>query len=102
MKNSAKNKNTRMDYVYRLMKSPIGVLKLVGNDKGLAAILWEKENPRRAPLNIAGEDKKHPVLVETEKQLNEYFAKKRSLDSMCKKQGAEQKSKAQISLETAR
>lgn len=65
-----------MIYVYKMMKSPVGVLKLVASDKGLAAILWEKDDPRRVRLNPVIEDKNHPMLLETEKQLNDYFAGK--------------------------
>ena len=64
-------------YVYKIMKSPVGALKLVGSDRGLAAILWENDNLRRVRLDIVSEDKKHPVLLETERQLKEYFAGKR-------------------------
>ena len=64
-------------YVYKIMKSPVGQLKLVASDKGLAAILWENDSPKRVRLNIVGEDQRHPVLAETERQLNEYFAGKR-------------------------
>jgi methylated-DNA-[protein]-cysteine S-methyltransferase len=64
-------------YVYKIMKSPIGDLKLVGSGAGLAAILWKNDNPRRVRLNVESEDKKQPVLVAAEKQLNEYFAGKR-------------------------
>lgn len=64
-------------YVYKSIHSPIGRLKLVGSDRGLAAILWEKEKADRLNLNITSENKKHPILLKTEKQLNEYFAKKR-------------------------
>lgn len=60
------------------MKSPIGNLKLVGSERGLAAILWEKEKPNRVPLKIVAEDKKLPILVEAEQQLKEYFTKKRT------------------------
>lgn len=63
-----------MAYVYKTMNSPVGKLKLVGSDAGLAAILWENDNPRRVQLTIIREDKGHPVLVEVEHQLNEYFA----------------------------
>jgi methylated-DNA-[protein]-cysteine S-methyltransferase len=63
--------------VYKTMKSPVGELKLVGSDRGLAAILWENDKLSRVRLNVVGEDKKHPVLVETERQLTEYFAGKR-------------------------
>jgi methylated-DNA-[protein]-cysteine S-methyltransferase len=61
-------------HVYKIMKSPVGDLTLVGSDRGLAAVLWENDSPRRVRLNIAGEDKHHPVLVEAERQLDEYFA----------------------------
>ena len=64
-------------YVYKFMKSPVGELKLVASDKGLAAILWEDDSPKRVRLNIMGEDRDHSVLVETERQLTEYFAGKR-------------------------
>jgi methylated-DNA-[protein]-cysteine S-methyltransferase len=66
-----------MTYFYKLMKSPVGELKLVASDKGLAAILWEKDNPRRVRMGPASEDRNNPVLLETERQLNDYFAGKR-------------------------
>jgi methylated-DNA-[protein]-cysteine S-methyltransferase len=65
------------DYVYKTMASPVGRLKLVASDDGLAAIMWEKDRPRRVVLNIVREDRRHPVLVETERQLKEYFAGRR-------------------------
>src|SRR6202012_4223194 len=64
----------KMAYVYKTMKSPVGELKLIASDKGLAAILWEKDNPKRVPLGPLVEDKKHPVLLETEQQLKDYFS----------------------------
>jgi methylated-DNA-[protein]-cysteine S-methyltransferase len=66
-----------MTYFYNLMKSPVGELKLVASDKGLAAILWEKDNPRRVRLGTVSEDKSNPVLLETERQLNDYFSGER-------------------------
>ena len=74
---SKANARSARSYICKTMKSPIGDLKLVGSDRGLAAILWENDNPRRVRLTIAGEDKNHPVLVEAERQLSEYFARKR-------------------------
>ena len=59
------------------MMSPVGRLKLVASDVGLAAILWENDNPRRVPLALVAEDPDHPVLLEAEKQLREYFAGRR-------------------------
>ena len=66
-----------MSFVYKTMKSPIGLLTLVASDKGLAGILWEHDNPERVRLTPRTEDTSNPVLLETEKQLNEYFAGKR-------------------------
>ncbi len=65
------------DYVYKIVPSPVGKLKLVRSDEGLAAILWENDDPNRVRRTIIGEDKTHPVLVETARQLEEYFAGRR-------------------------
>lgn len=59
------------------MKSPVGELTLVASDKGLVAVLWENDDPKRVRLGALKEVKRHPVLVETSKQLGEYFAGKR-------------------------
>ena len=61
-------------YVHRIVSSPIGKLTLVATDEGLAAILWQNDRPRRVPLDVGAEETAHPVLVETERQLREYFA----------------------------
>jgi methylated-DNA-[protein]-cysteine S-methyltransferase len=66
-----------MSLTYKLMESPVGKLKLVASDKGLVAVLWENDGPRRVRLSEQIEDEKHPILVETERQLREYFAGKR-------------------------
>lgn len=63
-----------MSYVYKLMNSPVGELKLVASNKGLAAILWENDNPRRIPLNLLKEERNHPILLKTEEELTAYFA----------------------------
>jgi methylated-DNA-[protein]-cysteine S-methyltransferase len=65
-------------YVYKMVDSPVGRLKLVATDDGLAGILWQEDCPRRVPLNIGAEDNEHPVLIETERQLEEYFAGRRT------------------------
>jgi methylated-DNA-[protein]-cysteine S-methyltransferase len=64
-------------YVYKMMGSPVGALKLVAGEQGLAAILWENDDPKRVRLDIVAEDRDHPVLIETEQQLKEYFAGER-------------------------
>jgi len=65
-------------YVSKTIPSPVGDLTLVASDAGLAAVLWENDSPRRVPLAITGEDPKHPVLREAERQLKDYFAGKRT------------------------
>ncbi|MBB3612987.1 methylated-DNA--[protein]-cysteine S-methyltransferase [Rhizobium sp. BK602] len=65
------------DHVYRLMDSPVGRLKLVASDAGLAAILWDNDRPKRVPLNIVAQDEGHPVLVAAARQLAQYFAGER-------------------------
>ena len=65
-------------YVSKKMDSPVGQLTLVASGDGLAAILWENDRVGRVPLIIDGEDAAHPVLVETERQLGEYFAGRRT------------------------
>jgi methylated-DNA-[protein]-cysteine S-methyltransferase len=70
-------RKTRASHVYKRMPSPVGTLTLVATGEGLAAILWENDRPNRVRLNIEAEDDRHPVLVETERQLREYFAGQR-------------------------
>ena len=59
------------------MASPVGLLKLVANETALVAVLWENENPKRVRLAELIEQTHHPILLETQKQLTEYFAGKR-------------------------
>ncbi len=69
-------------HYYKWIDSPVGKLKLVASDEGLAAILWENDNPKRVRLSSLIEDEAHPVLVETESQLNDYFEGKRKVFSI--------------------
>jgi methylated-DNA-[protein]-cysteine S-methyltransferase len=69
--------NILMPMSYKLMNSPVCTLKLVASDKGLVAVLWENDNPRRVRLGDVVEEPLHPVLVRTENELKEYFAGKR-------------------------
>jgi len=66
-----------MKLAYKLMSSPVGELKLVASEKGLVAILWENDNPRRVLLGEMKNDVRQPILLETERQLKEYFEGKR-------------------------
>jgi methylated-DNA-[protein]-cysteine S-methyltransferase len=77
-----KNNRASRNYHSKTMDSVVGQLTLIATDHGLAAVLWENDNPRRVPLSPVFENKKHPVLLETEKQLDEYFAGKRNRFSL--------------------
>ncbi len=66
-----------MSLSYKVMDSPVGKLKMVASEKGLVAILWENDKPTRVPLSEMMEDSRQKILVETERQLSEYFAGKR-------------------------
>src|SRR5689334_196320 len=74
---SAIIKENVMSLAYKTVSSPVGELKLVASDKGLVAILWENDKPNRVPLRELEENDRHPILLKTEQQLNEYFAGKR-------------------------
>lgn len=63
-----------MTYAFTTMASPVGRLTLVASESGLAAILWEDDRPGRVTLGAMEERPDHPVLVETEAQLRDYFA----------------------------
>ena len=66
-----------MTYYSKTIWSPVGELTLVADDRGLAAILWENDSPDRVRLGALTEKAGHPVLVETERQLAEYFSGER-------------------------
>jgi len=66
-----------MSMSYKFLTSPIGGLKLVASDDGIAAIVWEHDNPRRVRLADLVENPRHHILLRTEKELNEYFSGKR-------------------------
>jgi len=63
-------------YFYKVLPSPVGNLTLVASDQGLAAILWENDDPKRVKLDSLQQDESYPILLETERQLNAYFAGK--------------------------
>ncbi len=62
-----------MGYAFKIIPSPVGKLKMIASDKGLVAILWENANPKRVKVGALVEDQNHPILLETERQLHEYF-----------------------------
>ena len=65
-------------YTHKVMHSPVGALTLVATGRGLAAVLWEHERVGRVRVGLEHEDTCHPVLLEAERQLTEYFAGRRT------------------------
>ncbi|MDW3176861.1 MAG: methylated-DNA--[protein]-cysteine S-methyltransferase [Acidimicrobiia bacterium] len=54
--------------------SPVGLLRLIGSDSGLRAILWPEEREGRVTFDETIIDGEHPVLTETATQLASYLA----------------------------
>ncbi|TXJ08754.1 MAG: methylated-DNA--[protein]-cysteine S-methyltransferase [Acinetobacter sp.] len=59
------------------MPSPVGQLKLIANAEALVAILWETDKPNRVLLGEMQENNQHEILLQTQQQLQEYFARQR-------------------------
>lgn len=66
-----------MSTFHTTLASPVGELKLIASDRGLAAILWENDNPARVKLDPGERRDDHPVLTEAGRQLAEYFSGRR-------------------------
>jgi methylated-DNA-[protein]-cysteine S-methyltransferase len=62
-----------MSYVYKTMQSPIGVLKLVGSDRGLTALLWEHDDRLQEQFGTVTAAPGHCVLMQAQQELEEYF-----------------------------
>lgn len=75
MTNAAQQTEKR--HVHKVVSSPVGRLTLVATDRGLAGIVWENDRRGRVRLNLGAEDDGNPVLIETERQLDEYFGGRR-------------------------
>jgi methylated-DNA-[protein]-cysteine S-methyltransferase len=71
-----------MSLAYKMIDSPVGRLKLVASDKGLVAVLWENDKPNRVRLGAMMADQRHPILLDTERQLEQYFAGERKTFSV--------------------
>lgn len=66
-----------MALLYMWIESPVGPLRLVGGDAGLAGILWEKQDPAESGFALDRENDRHPVLRQAARELREYFAGER-------------------------
>jgi methylated-DNA-[protein]-cysteine S-methyltransferase len=71
-----------MSLAYKMIDSPVGNLKLVASDNGLVAVLWQNEKLNRVRLNELVENTMHPILLDSERELGEYFAGKRKTFSV--------------------
>jgi methylated-DNA-[protein]-cysteine S-methyltransferase len=96
-----------MTLAFKVMRSPVGDLKLIASDKGLVAILWENDDPQRVRVDVLSAaamhgGKAHPrkahtgqahvrqaheakiqvVLRGAERQLKDYFAGKLKVFSL--------------------
>jgi methylated-DNA-[protein]-cysteine S-methyltransferase len=82
MLSKLKNEVMKKEYVSRQMNSPMGRIRLVASDRGLAAIHWERDDPGSTRIQNIKENDSHPVLLEAEKQLTEYFDGRRRIFSL--------------------
>jgi methylated-DNA-[protein]-cysteine S-methyltransferase len=62
----------------KTIASPVGTLTLVASDVGLVAILWEDDSPDRVRLGALTDTADHPVLIQAERELGDYFAGRRT------------------------
>jgi methylated-DNA-[protein]-cysteine S-methyltransferase len=65
-------------YVSARMDSPVGQLTIIATDAGLAAVLWEGEDLPAVRVDASRQEPAHPVVAETMRQLDEYFAGRRT------------------------
>ncbi|WP_431610292.1 methylated-DNA--[protein]-cysteine S-methyltransferase [Chryseobacterium sp. 'Rf worker isolate 10'] len=64
---------------YKDVISPVGQIRVIASDKGLAAIIWEGEDYTRTKLFAPVKKENHPVIVQAEKELEEYFENSRTI-----------------------
>lgn len=62
-----------MTLYHKDIKSPLGLLRLIANDFSLKAVLWEADTKTKVRTLESVPKDDHPILMETEKQLSEYF-----------------------------
>jgi len=65
--------------LFKDVHSPVGMIRLIASDSGIVAILWEGEDYKRTKLSVPVREDNHPILLQTEKQLTEYFENKRKI-----------------------
>jgi methylated-DNA-[protein]-cysteine S-methyltransferase len=78
----ALQRNRAVTHAYKIIQSPVGDLRLVANDEALIAVNWENGKSKGARFGTLVENDNHPVILETERQLKEYFGGKRKTFSL--------------------
>ena len=63
-----------MTHAYKNVNTPLGRLTLVAGGRGLAAVLWEHDDSLYEQFSDAVEQPGHPLLVQAQQELEEYFA----------------------------
>jgi methylated-DNA-[protein]-cysteine S-methyltransferase len=72
------------------LPSPVGTLTLVADESALVAVLWESEKYNRDQFGPTAPAEDHPILLETRRQLEEYFAdRRRSFELPLRPRGTE-------------
>lgn len=66
-----------MNYYFKMMPSPVGELTLVASERGLAAVMWENDDPKRVRFLPQTEQPENAILLEAERQLRQYFSGER-------------------------
>jgi len=67
-----------MKYAYKTVDSPLGILKIVGSDTEIVALLWENDDPKRVVISAQVTQSDTPMLVKAATQIEHYFSKKRN------------------------
>jgi len=67
------SEHSATQYFSKTIDSPVGALKLIASDRGLAVLAWDDEKDHRVPRLAATPSDDHPVLLEAAQQLAEYF-----------------------------
>ena len=71
------NPSASKRYLRKKISSPVGELRLIASDAGLAALLFRDDIARHLGSRAVVADGEHPVLADAERQLDEYFARRR-------------------------
>ncbi len=71
-----------MPNYHTIISSPVGQLTLIASDRGLMAVLWENEDPKRVGIDQGEQRDDFPLLQQTAQQLREYFSGERKIFSL--------------------